>query len=305
MKQFIRNHDSDLLGVLSGFDRIRFRGTQRWLATERGLMSFLCKPRILLKDFVKYSQRLTKEIRGRLNMLAAESGRPSHFPGSTRTRKEDLARKIAAEDNITDGLIGVLRCVEPCYSYEIGKDLKKQQLKLKRFWTKCTHYDLYFIDPIFGFGHLRLQSWFPFTIHININGREWLCRELDRRRIGYVQRDNCLVAVDDVAQAQQILDEQVTAEWQMLLNRLAVWAFPLHQRLLNGEPMHYYWSADDTEWASDLMFRSPKRLARLYPQLLQHAMTTFSSPDVLRFLGRKVPAHGEVNGHFIGEFSVN
>jgi len=63
--------------------------------------------------------------------------------------------------------------------------------------------------------------------------------------------------------------------------------------------MHYYWSADDTEWASDLLFRSLRRLARLYPQLLRHGMQTFSSPDVLQFLERKVPGH--VNGNFTGE----
>src|SRR5690606_2439731 len=142
-------------------------------------------------------------------------------------------------------------------------------------WLKCSHYYLYFIDPIFGFGHLRLQSWFPFTIHINLNGREWLCRELDRQQTGYVRRANCVVAVEDFAHAQKILDLQVSTDWQAALNRLAQWAFPLHQRLLNGEPMHYYWSADDTEWASDLLFRSPKRLARLYPHWLRHAMQTF------------------------------
>ena len=65
--------------------------------------------------------------------------------------------------------------------------------------------------------------------------------------------------------------------------------------------MNYYWSADDTEWASDLLFRSLRRLARLYPQLLRHGMQTFFSPDVLRFLGHKVPAHGHVNGNFAGE----
>ena len=102
---------------------------------------------------------------------------------------------------------------------------------------KCLHLYLYFIDPEFGFGHLRLQTWFPFTIHVCINGREWLCRKLDRRKISYVRRENCVVAVEDIAAAQRILDAQAKADWQRLLNRLAKWAFPLHQRLLDGELM--------------------------------------------------------------------
>jgi hypothetical protein len=44
------------------------------------------------------------------------------------------------------------------------------------------------------------------------------------------------------------------------------------------------------------MFRSPDDLAELYPALVQHAMANMQSPDVLRFLGRKLSANytGEV-----------
>ena len=56
----------------------------------------------------------------------------------------------------------------------------------------------------------------------------------------------------------------------------------------------YYWSIDESEWASDVMFRSPEGLWReLYPRLLSPRLDRFlSSPHVLRFLGRKLPAHG-------------
>jgi hypothetical protein len=70
---------------------------------------------------------------------------------------------------------------------------------------------------------------------------------------------------------------------------------------MQGTPLRHYWSADETEWATDIMFRSPTALANLYPSLIQHAMTTFSSPDVLRFLGRKTLLSGEVHGKFQGE----
>jgi hypothetical protein len=85
------------------------------------------------------------------------------------------------------------------------------------------------------------------------------------------------------------------------LNRLADWAFPLHRRLLQGEPMNYYWSADDTEWATDVLFRSRARLARWYPQLIRHALRTFSCGDVLRLLGRRVTPSGKPYRRFAGE----
>jgi hypothetical protein len=301
MQQFITKHQADVMGVLNGLDRIRFRGTQRWLATERGLMSFLWSIQVKLTEFKAYSMAVTRRLREHIEDLAEQTGRPSTYLYSSAESKEDLAKKIAKDDGIEQGLIAVFRCVEPGFSFEVGPNADKKRMELRRPWGKCLHYYLYFIDPVFGFGHLRLQTWFPFTINVNLNGREWLCRELDRQQIGYVRRANCVVAVEDFVAAQKILDLQVSADWQGILNRLAKWAFPWHQELLNGGPMHYYWSADETEWASDILFRSPERLARLYPRLLRQGIETFSSGSVLRFLGQKTTAQGNVHGRFLGE----
>jgi hypothetical protein len=59
--------------------------------------------------------------------------------------------------------------------------------------------------------------------------------------------------------------------------------------------MDYYWTAYQTEWATDLLFETPTALADVYPALVRHAMLHFKSPDVMRFLG------GKVNGNFLGE----
>ena len=76
---------------------------------------------------------------------------------------------------------------------------------------------------------------------------------------------------------------------------------PLRAELFDEFPASYYWSTYQSEWATDLVFRDPTVLKRLYPILMYHALTTFDSPDVMRFLGRKVPLHGGVDGHFEGE----
>jgi hypothetical protein len=41
MKSFLARHASKIKGVLHGFDRIRFRGTLRWLANTKGMMNWL------------------------------------------------------------------------------------------------------------------------------------------------------------------------------------------------------------------------------------------------------------------------
>jgi hypothetical protein len=43
----------------------------------------------------------------------------------------------------------------------------------------------------------------------------------------------------------------------------------------------------------DLVFRPAEPLRRLYPKLVQLGMTSFSSADVMRFLGKKTTLQGE------------
>jgi hypothetical protein len=108
---------------------------------------------------------------------------------------------------VKEGLICVLTCTEPCYSYRIGRNREKRELELHGERLKCLHHYFYFLHPQLGFLHLRLQTWFPLTIHVCLNGREWLARQMDMA--GYVQRDNCFVQLADVEQAQAWCNDQL------------------------------------------------------------------------------------------------
>jgi hypothetical protein len=44
MKRFLRMHADQIKGVLCGFDRMRFRGTLRWLAYTQGMKNWKCHP---------------------------------------------------------------------------------------------------------------------------------------------------------------------------------------------------------------------------------------------------------------------
>jgi hypothetical protein len=50
-----------------------------------------------------------------------------------------------------------------------------------------------------------------------------------------------------------------------------------------------------------VVFQQADVLRRLYPRLVQHAITTLGSTDVLRYLGRRVTLAGEVPKNFRGE----
>jgi len=63
----------------------------------------------------------------------------------------------------------------------------------------------------------------------------------------------------------------------------------------------YYWSLEASEWATDILFRSPADLATVYPLFVRQGIETMHSADVLRFLGHHVTATGQVHGNFKGE----
>jgi hypothetical protein len=165
---------------------------------------------------------------------------------------------------------------------------------------RCLHYYHYYLDAKFGLMYTRLQSWFPFTLHIGINGREWLGEQLKQANVACVKVDNCFTAIDDFATAQRLLDAQVQEDWSRVLEQLAARSNPLHGKLLAGTHP-YYWSLEASEWATDILFRTPAALAAVYPSLVRHGIETMHSADVLRFLGYKVPASGQVHGNFAGE----
>jgi hypothetical protein len=264
--------------------------------------SYLSVCHILLKDFGQFVQKTTEAVKARARALAEKTGRPFVFVPSSQISKEEMARKIAARDCVTEGLICILNTVEPCYSFAVcgNRQTKKIELRLER--RKCSHFYFYYDHPRFGFMHLRLQTWFPFQVNLCLNGRHWLARQLDQAGIAYQKKDNTFLRVADFGQAQRLLDEQLRTHWPLELAKILGHAHPLHWQICRPLALQYYWSASDTEYATDVIFKDAPTLAARYPAFVHHAMSSFSSPDVLRFLGRYVPLHtGKVFQRFTGE----
>jgi len=303
MQQFIKKHQAELVGVLSGWDRVRFRGTFRVLSVVPGLFSWLVERGVLLKEFKGFALALTQRLKTSVEGVAAAAGRKIEYLASSALSKEALVEELLRREKIEQGLVCVFSCVEPCHSFDIVRDPVKKHIDLACALRKCLHWYLYYVHPVWGLCHVRIQSWLPFTVHVCVNGREWLCRSLAEAGVAFQRRDNCLVAVADVAAAQKLLDAQPWYEWSRALDALLGQACPAVCELsIQGAPLRRYWSAAETEWATDLMFRSPQALSALYPSLLRHGMTTFGSVDVLRFLGRRnLPAGGGVPARFAGE----
>jgi hypothetical protein len=190
-------------------------------------------------------------------------------------------------DGISEGLICVLTCLEPCQSFSIHKDRNAKKLVLVPGQRKCLHLYFYWVDREFGLMHVRVQSWIPFTIQVCINGRSWLARQMDRAGIQYVRRDNCFTRIEDLSAAQRLMDSLSERKWEGFLNSLARRVNPLVRREARMN-LTYYWSVQQGEYATDVIFKDKQSLGCIYPRLARHAIEQFSCNDVLRFLGRRV-----------------
>jgi hypothetical protein len=300
--KFMELYQDKITGAIRGLDRIRFRGTLRLLANQTGLRKFMSFTNVLLKDFSTWAEGLTAMVRQSCQAKADELGIEIHYLRRPSINKEKYVRDIAESRGIKEGSICMLSTVEPCIAPMVRGNKATKKLEVVMANRKCVWFYHYFNDPVLGFGHVRVQSWVPFNVFICLNGRHWLERQLQTQGIGYIKDGNCFPWIEDVETSQQLLDDQLKSNWTKMLNGLALGSCPALSQVLRPLRPDYYWSADETEWATDIMFKSTKSLDSIYPLLLHHAMRVSDSPSVMKYFGRRnISLSGRIKGRAPGE----
>jgi len=289
--------------ALGGWDRLRFHASLRPLFSPQWMRTYLIAAKVRLTDFATHAQALSHRLIEQAQVLAAKSGRPYQFLRSSQIRKEKLIEEIAQRDQVRSGLIAVLGAVEPCLAMTVRGAPDRRWLQPVREQRKCLHLYHYYEHPLVGRCHVRLQTWYPFSADVCLNGRLWLAKQMDAAGLAYQRADNCFTALADPAGAQALADSQHQTPWLELLNGLLAWAHPLRQEILKPFPnLFYYWTVTQSEYATDLLFARPTDLVRIYRAFVLHGLLTFRSPDVMRFLGHHVPLKtGRVDARFRGE----
>jgi len=291
MNDFIARYQDQLNGVLTGFDRLVFRGTLP-LNHTTGMKGYLWAQDVKLKDFGDHAQQISQRVKKASLGVIEKAGRPIQYLNSANDDKQKMAQAIAQADRITSGPICAFYAVELCSSYRIAGDAAEKKIRLERAYRKCIHVYQYWMHPVLGFMSARLQTWFPFTLYVYANGRACLAQQMERAGLRYRRHDNCFTWIEDFPLAQQLMDEQLKFNWGEIFQNITPQVHPVFGEICQRYPMKYYWSCTQSEWASDIVFRNPEQLRQLYPQLVQLAMTSFSSPDILRFMGKRVKRDG-------------
>ena len=173
MQQFIAKFEKDIQGVMSGFDRVLFRGSLRRLTHSMGMKWYLAENNILCKQYEDHVKSISQKVKkAALEPFEKQNLLVKFVRGADD--KDKIARAYAAEKSITQGDVCALNAMETAPTFQHYKTDMAIRLR------PCSTIYHYRIDPLFGWMHARIQTWFPFYIHVCINGREWLSRRMDR-----------------------------------------------------------------------------------------------------------------------------
>src|ERR1700735_4286511 len=105
MERFLNRHASRILGSISGFDRVLFRGVLRSISYVQGLDWFMGSQRVGFKDFDWFVQTFSAGLKRRAEQIAQRAGRPFQFVPSGKASKEALVRKLLEERVATACLV--------------------------------------------------------------------------------------------------------------------------------------------------------------------------------------------------------
>jgi len=226
--------------------------------------------------------------------LAKQQGRPYEYRQG-RFKKEVFIQNLIRLEALCEGLVAVLCVQETCRTVKLILGQNRPRLIFSRRPQRVLYF--YSLDAEFGLMYVRLQTWFPYTIQVYVNGHDWLARQMRIAGLGFVQHDNAFLDLENPAEAQKLADRFAKLPW---VKQLHSWSRQVNP-LLKGRGwlsgMSYYWVTEQAEYATDVLFASRSKLSQLYPRLLDHAAVNFSARDILCFLGRKL--HGNFQGEVL------
>ena len=172
---FLRKHQDKIAGVLSCFDRLIFRGHPP-LSWAAGLEGFPYQQKVLLKDFRTYAPQVAERIKEHVKGLVLQAGAEfRHLP--RKERMEEQARRTAQEKGIRDGVVCGFSQLETCRTFRCEKGAGR--LRLRSDYRRCSVFYVFLMHAVLGLIHVKIQSWFPLTMQIYMNGHDFLAKKLD------------------------------------------------------------------------------------------------------------------------------
>ena len=289
---FLAKFGNLIVVILNCFDRVIFKGYLPFWDDKHvnDFVDFSLK--IRRKDFLPWLKVHSQRLVDHAEAFAEQAGRPYEYRQG-KFKKEQFIQELIRKDGLSEGLVAVLCVQETCRTVALKYGKGRPSLYFKRRPERVLYY--YFLDREFGLMHIRLETWFPFGIQVYVNGHSWLAEQMQKKGLGFTQRDNSFSSLENPKAAQKIADRFAHLNWVKQLSKWARKVNPLLSEIPGLRHLSYYWVIDQAEYASDVLFASRDELGELFPRLLDYAAVSFSASDILTFLSRKL------NGNFQGE----
>jgi hypothetical protein len=302
--KFTQQHSEEIQGLIHGFDRILLRGMIPNFQYVGGMKYYLSSTNTLLKDFSGISEKQTKELKEHIENLAKQNGISIEYLNNSSMEKEANAKKVFSKNPSKEGLVAVLSALEVSMSITVRSNGATKQLETRNELRNHLHYYLYYMDEEFGWMHVRLQSWYPFSMQIYVNGKEWLKRQLDKEGIKYGEHDNSLTwigrkegSAESLKRAQELSNQLVNKKWDRFCEAFARKINPhlaLIEQVFNGNS--YKWMVHQSEYATDVLFKERNYLDELFPHLVQNSILFNGAEDIYTFFGRSIKAQSTKEG---------
>lgn len=286
MPSLTRRYAKQIAGSLSCFDRVVISGTLPELNYARGMTSYLYAKGIRIFEYARvFAEPLRDAIRACAQRVAAENGVNIEYIRSAKSfRKEDRIKQIIEHRGDHPGLVHIFSTMETCASFEPWHDKTTHKTYLRYDEGKCLHYYFYFIDPELGLCYLRVPTWSPFRLQFYCNAHNWLANQLRKEGISFTQHDNTFVKIADGERAQVIADQFSADMLHDALDHYSAIYCPIAQ----GLGLAYYWSINQLEYATDIVFHRQSDLAPIYQTLVRTAIHSVKPDNVATFLSRRL-----------------
>src|SRR3972149_2516132 len=203
------------------------------------------------------------------------------FSGQSRTHSRPLRVEDGAMKEFiskyADRIHGVLSCFD--------RMLFRGYLPIMSGWP---------IAPVFNRSNIRYRELKPLLLEhaarVKQHGVD-LAQKEGRPFIRYTKHENAFLWIEDMARAQAFSDRFASLEWPRILNPYARKVNPLMEDLIESLP--YYWVTAQSEYSTDILFKSASHLSELYPRLRSHSTLCFGAKEVMSFLGKKIRSQFE------------
>src|SRR5260370_13065172 len=160
MKTFLRRFALVVCGVLSGFDRVVFKGRLPQLYAPEGMNCYASANHVRLLDFKAHAKEVTRQVLAASLVESAKVADRFQYLGSGRASKDEAARAILQRHPIAEGLVAVLQCVEPCWTFDTKSVGGRLTIRGEPGNGSAVYH--YFLHQCFGWLYVRILYVFSF-----------------------------------------------------------------------------------------------------------------------------------------------